>query len=210
MVEIDENEHIVQIIWDHWFVLVGKVITLMLALIFPILAILVFNLIPVEQVLVIAGSVFVLKIFFVTLWLIIVWIVGWNVWTNYFLNVLIITDIRLFDITQKGFFRRQSASFRIDHIQNIVVDQTGIISSLLNFGTVRFETAGENINFVAKYIPSPYEVKKLIDEMQDGELSKSKEVHLHPDTLERIAPGDDTDALRGDDRKIGTFVDNGL
>ena len=210
MVEIDENEHIVQIIWDQWFVLVGKVITLMLALIFPILAILVFNLIPVEQVLVIAGSVFVLKIFFVTLWLIIVWIVGWNVWTNYFLNVLIITDIRLFDITQKGFLRRQSASFRIDHIQNIVVDQTGIISSLLNFGTVRFETAGENINFVAKYIPSPYEVKKLIDEMQDGELSKSKEVHLHPDTLERIAPGDDTDALRGDDRKIGTFVDNGL
>ena len=222
MVEIDENEHIVEVIWDHWFVLVGKLITIVLAVLFPVFAIFVFGFVPIDKIFVVEGSTFALKIYFVTLWLTVVWMLAWNVWTNYFLNVLIITDIRLFDITQMGFFRRQSASFRIDHIQNITVEQKGIISTMLNFGTIRFETAGENINFVAKYIPAPFDVKKLIDEMQDGELDKSKEVHLHPDTIDRIAPigapGMATDAtgspepevLRGDDRKVGTFANDGL
>ena len=222
MVEIDENEHVVEVIWDHWFVLVGKLITIVLAVLFPVFAIFVFGFIPIDKIFVVEGSSFALKTYFVTLWLIVVWMLAWNVWTNYFLNVLIVTDIRLFDITQSGFFRRQSASFRIDHIQNITVEQKGIISTMLNFGTIRFETAGENINFVAKYIPSPYALKKLIDEMQDGELGKSKEVHLHPDTIERIAPigtpGMATDAtesqvpgvLHGNDRKVGTFINDGL
>ena len=212
MVEIDENEHIVEVVWDHWFVLIGKLFTIIVAILLPVLAIILLDIIPIEKVFMVEGSVFALKAFFLTFWLIIVWMLGWNVWTNYFLNVLVLTDIRLFDITQSGFFRRQSASFRIDHIQNITVEQKGFIPTMLNFGTVRFETAGENINFVAKFIPTPYEIKKLIDEMQDGELGKSKEVHLHPDTLERIAPDSplDTNSLRGDDRKIGTFVNDGL
>ena len=213
MIEIDEDEHIVEVIWDHWFVLIGKLITLILAVLFPVFAIFVFGLIPIEKIFMVEGSTFALKMYFTVFWLIVVWMFGWNVWTNYFLNTLVITDIRLFDIAQMGFFRRQSASFRIDHIQNVTVEQKGIIPTMLNFGTIRFETAGENVNFVAKYIPEPYEIKKLIDEMQDGELGKSKEVHLHPDTIERIAPGsegDEKEVLRGDDRKIGTFVNDGL
>ena len=224
MIEMDENEHIVEVVWDHWFVLVGKLLTLLIALLFPVFALLVFNLIPIDKMLAVAGSGFALKGFFVTFWLIVVWMIGWNIWTNYFLNVLILTDIRIFDITQMGFFRRQSASFRIDHIQNVTVEQIGIPATLLNFGTIRFETAGENINFVAKYIPAPYDMKKLIDEMQDGELGKAKQVHLHPDTLERISPAENTltpkedavaDAVNPEpeaqvDRKIGTFVNDGL
>ncbi len=100
--------------------------------------------------------------------------------------------MRLFDIDQDGFFKRKSASFRVDHIQNVIVNQRGIIQTLLNFGNIRFETAGENINFEANHIPAPYTIKKLIDDMQDGTLATSKEVHLHPKTLERIAPIEQT------------------
>lgn len=188
MIEIDEHEQIVKIVWRHWFVLLGHIFMLIFAVFVPVVCVFMFNLIPVDNLVNISGSPSAAGGFFLVAWLIIVWMLGWNIWTNYFLNVLLITDIRIFDIQQNGFFSRKSASFRIDHIQNISVEQLGVIQTLLDFGTVHFETAGEDISLEADYIAHPYAIKKLVDEMQDGKLSESKEVHLHRDTLERIAP----------------------
>lgn len=214
MIEIDEHEQIVKVIWDHWFILIGKICVLVLAIVIPVVSVALLHLLPIEQFASLSGSVGMAEGFLLTAWLIIVWMVGWNVYTNYFLNVLLVTDIRIFDITQMGFFRRQSASFRIDHIQNVTVEQVGILQTLLNFGSIRFETAGENINFVAKYIPSPYDIKRLIDDMQDGELSRSQEVHLHQTTLDRISPvATAMQSEKTDDRAhspTGTFIDDGL
>jgi uncharacterized membrane protein YdbT with pleckstrin-like domain len=115
-------------------------------------------------------------------------------WTTYYLDTIIITDKRVFDIDQHGLFSRESGSFRIDRIQNITVHQKGIIQTLLNFGSVQFETAGGNgEDFVAEYIGSPYEVKRLINQMQDGTLDKAQEVLLHSDTIERLGMTDNED-----------------
>lgn len=209
MIEVDEHEQIVKIVWRHWFVLLGQVFMLIFAVCIPVVCVFMFNLIPIQNLVNISGSPSAAEGFFLVGWLIIIWMIGWNIWTNYFLNVLLITDIRIFDIHQNGFFSRKSASFRIDHIQNISVEQLGVIQTLLDFGTVHFETAGEDISLEAHYISHPYDIKKLVDEMQDGELSKSKEVHLHPDTLERIAPVPEEERAVAQET-LGTFVDNGL
>lgn len=116
--------------------------------------------------------------FFLFAWLLIVWMIGWNTWTDYYLDVLIITDKRVFDIDQNGLFRRKSSSFRIDRIQNITVDIKGVIQTLLDFGTIRLETAGDNEDFVATYIRSPYEIKKFINELQDEASAQSTLVHM--------------------------------
>ena len=201
MIEIDEHEQVVKVVWDHWFVLLGRIFMLIFAVAIPVIGVFLLNIIPLEKFIVLEGSNAAASTFFLIIWLIIVWIMGWNIWTNYFLNVLLITDIRIFDINQKGFFRRKSSSFRIDHIQNVTVEQMGIIQTLLDFGTVHFETAGEDLSLDAAYIARPYDIKKLIDDMQDGELSRSKEVHLHPDTLDRISPVDDESLLPSNTRK---------
>ncbi len=109
-------------------------------------------------------------------------------WTDYYLDVLIITDRRIFDIDQQGLFRRESSSFRIDKIQNITVDQKGIIQTLLDFGTIRLETAGEREDFIASYITNPYEIKKFINEMQDKEDERSKLVHFDRPASESVSP----------------------
>ncbi len=209
MIEVDEHEQIVKVVWDHWFVLLGKMFMLFFLVAIPVIGVFTLNIIPLQKFIILEGSNAAASTFFLIAWLIIVWIIGWNIWTNYFLNVLLITDIRIFDIEQKGFFRRKSSSFRIDHIQNVSVTQTGIIQTLLNFGTVHFETAGENINLIAAYIAKPYDIKKLIDDMQDGVLSSSREVHLHPDTLDRITPLSQTERERAA-APLGTFVDRGM
>lgn len=209
MIEIDEHEQVVKVVWDHWFVLLGRMFMLVFAIAIPVIGVFLLNIIPLQKFIILEGSNGAASTFFLIVWFIIIWIIGWNIWTNYFLNVLLITDIRIFDITQRGFFRRKSSSFRIDHIQNVSVEQVGVIQTLLDFGTVHFETAGENIYLDAAYIARPYDIKKLIDDMQDGELSRSKEVHLHPDSLDRIAPVDE-EVHEAGRAPLGTFVDKGL
>lgn len=209
MMEIDEHEQVVKVVWRHWFVLLGSIFTLIFAVAIPVILVFVLNIVPFGSFVTVLGSGSAAAMFFLIAWLIIVWIFGWNIWTNYFLNVLLITDIRIFDIKQKGYFRRKSSSFRIDHIQNVTVEQLGVIQTLLDFGTVHFETAGEDLTLDAQYIARPYEIKKLIDDMQDGEMSRSQEVHLHPNTLDRIAPVS-PETREGAAAPLGSFVDKGL
>ncbi len=189
MIEVEKDEKIIRIVRRHWFVLLGDMLILIFAVIMPVILLVFLHLIPIEKILAFSGSTFAAGGFFLFAWFTIVWMMGWNIWTNYYLNVLMITDKRVFDIDQMGLFKRKSESFRIDRIQNVSVRQSGIIQTLLDFGDIDIETAGNSENITAQYIVRPYEIKKLINQIQDVTLDKSQEVHLHPDTLERIAPG---------------------
>ncbi|KKU79231.1 MAG: hypothetical protein UY04_C0014G0021 [Parcubacteria group bacterium GW2011_GWA2_47_7] len=178
MIEINESEQIARIVRKHWFVLLSDIFVLIAFVAIPVIAIFLFHFIPMEKFFSFAGSEVYVGSFFLFAWLLIVWMMGWNMWTDYYLDVLIITDKRIFDIDQKGLFRRTSSSFRIDKIQNVTVDQKGIIQTLLDFGTIRLETAGEREDFIASYIASPYEIKKFINNFQDREMERAKLVHL--------------------------------
>jgi uncharacterized membrane protein YdbT with pleckstrin-like domain len=174
MIEIDKNEQIIQVVHRHWFVLLGDCFILVFAVLFPIILLFVLHLVPIEKLLVISGSTFAAGGFFLFTWLMIVWMLGWNMWTDYYLDVLIVTDRRIFDIEQGGLFRRKSSSFRIDRIQNITVDMKGVIQTLFDFGTIKIETAGEKEDFIATYVGRPYDIKKMLNEMQDREVAKTQ------------------------------------
>ena len=178
MIEIDASERIVRVVRKHWFVLLGDVFILVFCIAVPVIALFVFRLIPFESFIGFAGNEIYAGGFFFFAWMLVVWIMGWNMWTDYYLDVLIVTDKRIFDIDQQGLFKRESSSFRIDKIQNVTVDQKGIIQTLLDFGTIRLETAGDREDFIASHIAKPYEIKKFINEMQDQEDERSKLVHF--------------------------------
>ncbi len=60
--------------------------------------------------------------------------VGWNY------SVFIITDQRLIQITQKGFFNRSVVDIGLDKIQNINFQVSGVQETLLGFGTILVQT----------------------------------------------------------------------
>lgn len=199
MLEIEQNERILKVIHKHWFVLLGDIIFLIVALVLPVIFLAILSTVTLDEVFTFAGQPLFVGTFFLFAWLLVMWMIGWKMWTTYYLDTIIITDKRVFDIDQHGLFSRESGSFRIDRIQNITVHQKGIIQTLLNFGSVQFETAGGNgEDFVAEYIGSPYEIKKLINQMQDGTLDKAQEVLLHSDTIERLGMTEEEDG-RGSD-----------
>ncbi len=178
MIEIDSNEKIIRIVRKHWFVLLADFFVLLFFIVIPVLLLFLLQIVPIDSILNYSGDAFYAKAFFLFAWLFLVWMFGWNMWTDYYLDVLIVTNNRIFDITQEGLFKRTSSSFRIDKIQNVTVDQKGIIETLFDFGTIKLETAGEREDFVASYITNPYEIKKFVNEMQDKEVERSQLVHL--------------------------------
>lgn len=203
MIEIDNNERILRVVRKHWFVLLGDLFLLIVCLIVPIVFLFALHLSPLGTLLRWQGSPAMAEGFLMTVWLFIVWMIGWTLWTNYYLDVLIVTNKRIFTIEQDGLFRRISSSFRIDRIQNTTVNQKGVLQTLLDFGTIRLETAGESEDFVGTFIANPYDIKKFINELQDATLDKSQLVHtednpvahggrlLAPKSVEQLRSNDD-------------------
>ena len=96
---------------------------------------------------------------------------GFTVWTHYYLDLWVISDRRIIVIDQRGFFNRKVSSFRLERMQDIKVTITGIIATLLNFGTIRAQTAGANeSNFASGGMPDPRGVQALIQGAMDERL----------------------------------------
>ena len=83
-------------------------------------------------------------------------------------NELIITNENLVQILQFGLFNRQVSQLNLAKIQDVSVDQVGIIQSGLNFGTIDVETAGEASNFRFPFTPNPNVVAKYIIEAHEN------------------------------------------
>lgn len=102
------------------------------------------------------------------LWLLVIWISSFMAWTDYYLDVLVITNHRLIIANQKGLWRRSLASFRIDRLQEINVEINGFLATLLDFGTLRAETAGHGAEeFHMAYLPDPRALKSIIMEVTE-------------------------------------------
>jgi len=190
VIEIDQNERVLRTVRKHWFILLSDLFLLVICLAVPVVFLFTLRLLPLGALFSWTGSPAIAQGFFIVAWLFIVWIIAWALWTNYYLDVLVITDKRIFTVEQHGFFRRTSSSFRIDRIQNTTIVQKGIIQTLLNFGTIHLETAGESENFIGTFIANPYEIKKSINKMHDTAIEKSQLVHTGDSTSDVLAGND--------------------
>lgn len=106
-------------------------------------------------------------------WLLLCVMGGAMAWTHYYLDVWIITDRRIIVIDQVHFFNRKVSSFRLERLQDIKVTIQGVIATLLNFGTIRAQTASAaESNFTSRGLPAPRELQSLIQTAMDARLAK--------------------------------------
>jgi hypothetical protein len=61
-------------------------------------------------------------------------------WIGWYFSVFIVTDQRLRQVTQKGFFNRSVIDLGISKIQNISYNIPGFTASMLGFGTLVVQT----------------------------------------------------------------------
>ena len=86
---------------------------------------------------------------------------------DFYLDVYIITDKRIVAIAQNGLFKRTVSELNLRQIQDIKSDVNGFWATLLHFGNIRIETAGELPNFDFINIGHPYETSKIILDLHE-------------------------------------------
>lgn len=162
MIKLEENEKILFAARKHWFVLFGETLFLLGLIFLPVLIYIGLHAIGALALVQLPGDPVYLVIAALSLWLLFIWITFFIVWTDYYLDILILTSRRVVDIQQKRLFSREVSTFRLDRIQDITVEVNGIIQTFLHFGKIHIQTAGERQDFVVYGIPRPYDVKDKI------------------------------------------------
>jgi len=88
----------------------------------------------------------------------------------YTLDVWIVTDRRIIDSTQHGFFNRVVSELHLSRIQDISVSTRGVIQTFLKFGDLQVQTAGTDEKFKFQQIPHPEKVKDVIRKISNLEI----------------------------------------
>ena len=115
-----------------------------------------------------------LLIFLISLLALIIWIRFFSLVTDIYLDSWTITNKRIIDIDQRGFFNRQVSSFRIERIQDVTTDINGIIATFLNFGDIHVQTAGDDQEFIIHGVPNPKAIKQNILKEVDRVTANSR------------------------------------
>lgn len=171
MINLHPGEKIILERRKHWFFVLIQAIFIFCVAILPLLVIIFAELFSVINNIIIEYEAPIL--FFVVSYWLCLWMGFFVGWTNYYLDVLVVTDKRLIDIEQVGLFSRDVAEVRLENIEDIKVRVSGIIPSLLKFGDVEIQTAGEFREFIKRNIPEPYIVRDAISKAHDEILKNS-------------------------------------
>jgi hypothetical protein len=153
------DEKIYLILRQHWFTLASKMaIWFIFVIIFALIDFLVSNYLPmllVSPYIEIINLIKSVYLMFIILGLLLIWVM-------YYLNVQVVTNERVVDITQSGILHHTISELHLSRIQDVTADIEGLFHTFLNYGNVYLQTAGETERFVFSEVPNPVKVEKLI------------------------------------------------
>ncbi len=161
MIGLHDGEEVILEKRRFWLPIAAQGAVLFLLGILPFFAILGANILP-QEVATIASDYAGVFLFLAVAWLLMLWVVFAIMWTNYYLDVLLVTTARVVDIQQLHLFSRELIELRTENIQDIKIEVKGIVPSLLNYGNLHIQTAGERKEFIVRNIHDPHGVKEII------------------------------------------------
>lgn len=158
MIGLHENERVVYEVRRHWYVLFAESLAIIALFLVPWLVLFGFSAAGVS----LGAKGDALFVFLAASWLLMLWTAFGVVWTNYYLDVWLVTNKRIIDIEQQGLFSRDVSEFRLDRIQDVTIEIKGFLPTMLRFGDIHVQTAGETHEFMMRRIANPYQVKEAI------------------------------------------------
>jgi len=160
LIQAEGKEKVIMLLRRHWFVILTKILLWGLVAILPVifyflmhdfLVIIIFN----EAM----QAIFILS---VSLYYMYVWLFAFYAFIDYYLDVWVVSTERIVNVEQKGLFSREISEQKLSRIQDVTSEITGFFPTILDYGTVHIQTAGEQARFVFKQVPNPRAVAKKI------------------------------------------------
>ena len=180
-IELESDEKVITTVRKHWFIITIELgIIILFGLVPVFIFMFVLSLPPQSSIVDFFQTNTPLITFGLATWLLMSTMAATTAWTSYYLDLWILTDRRIILIDQVSYFNRKVSNFRLERLQDINVTISGLIPTLLNYGTLRAQTASasEN-NFISYNLPDPRGLQSLIQSAMDDRLT----------TIEKIPDG---------------------
>jgi uncharacterized membrane protein YdbT with pleckstrin-like domain len=170
--DLGRDEKIIQVLHRNWFYLFEQFFWL-LVIVGVFVGALVF--VPIFYPGMLKGIDDSMIAFMRSFFILAVWIYGFLIWIDYYFDIWIITSERIINIEQKGMFTRKVSELRYSKIQDITTEVNGFLPTVMNFGDVKVQTAGEEEEFLFRTVSDPYGVKSIIMNLQKQTENSSVE-----------------------------------
>lgn len=176
-----DNEQVILFLRRHWFIFFVHLLSVLAAILGLILIYVFFNLFIDDLS---AAAYQNLVLFGESLGTLFVWNLFFILWLDFYLDAWIVTNERIININQKGFFNRDISELKLTKVQDVTSEVIGVIPTILGYGNIYVQTAGEVERFKFHQIPNPNEVKNIIVDLQE------KERHQEEQELGKAIRGD--------------------
>ncbi len=104
-------------------------------------------------------------------------------WITWYFSVFIVTDKRLIQVTQKGFFHKSVIDMGLNQIQMVNYQVAGMQETMLGFGTIMMQTFVGDL--VIHEISHPAKIqKKLLEILREQGVSANASPYAEPKELE--------------------------
>lgn len=155
-----EGEEIIKVIRKDVFIMFKRIINFVLQIVLPILFFMMLQTIfpdimqsPIGYpLLIVLGGAYFLFI----------WLLFFFSFIDYYLNLWVITNYRIIDVHQEGFFARTISEQGFDKVQDITSEVQGIFPTIFKYGMVYVQTAGEKERFTFIDVPDPDDIRDMI------------------------------------------------
>ena len=167
-----ENEKVILVIRKHWIVLLPYFLYIALMCLLPIIfyalvvpyALTAFLEDPYNRFFTLLSAIYYGFI----------WIIIFTIWTDYYLDVWIVTNERIMDIEQIGFFNRVVSELDLKRIQDITSTVHGVLPTMFGFGNIHIQTAAEERRFDLNSVPHPVTVRRQITKLYRAAREKDR------------------------------------
>jgi len=167
----------------HWFVITAELFGIAILLLLPFVLLLSSSVLQsaLATLAIDLTGYSALIVFGTAAWILLSLLSGFAIWTHYYLDLWIVTDRRIILVDQIRFFSRNVSVFRLERMQDIEYKIKGIIPTLLNFGTLKAQTAGAHeSNFNSTGLPDPRGLQATIQSAMDHRMAA---LHIQPDEV---------------------------
>ncbi|MFM2414594.1 MAG: hypothetical protein RI911_287 [Candidatus Parcubacteria bacterium] len=159
---LDENERILLKVRKHWFLIFRDIIGIFFMVFIPILLM---GITPIGAALLGSPQ----GVFLTSLWLMAGSIAVATIWTNYYLDVWIVTDKRIVNVEQLTLFSRETTTLRVERIQDATVEIHGFLAEMIGYGNLRIQSAGDSgEHMIFHGLPNPEYVRGVVLEQVDS------------------------------------------
>lgn len=182
-IKLEQEEVVLEVVRKHWFVIGLELFGAGILVGAPFLVLILASSLP-DSLSVLSEIIFSHIpefLFFSCIWILFSILTVFTIWTHYYLDLWVVTDRRIILIDQIHFFNRNVSIFRLERMQDIEYKVTGIIPTLLNFGTIKAQTAGAHeSNFTSTGLPDPRGLQATIQSAMDKRMAA---LHITPDEV---------------------------